>query len=309
MSKSIARPDRLLVPLDGSAASDRVIPAVVNLASKLSIRVRVLHVFRDIKQMSRMTEGDVDWTADAEPRAFINAPAAIRESCARLNESGIEFEVIGRVGSAANEIVREAEFDPTAWIMMSSQGAGGIRRLFMGSTTTAVVRAAEQPVIMIPSELTDQRVNDLLHRPLISVFLDGSANAETAIQPAAMLAGDLKTQLDVVRVAETMRDSDDRPTPDDDRWEAPEVERVREYLERQGSACADTYGIEVVPVILAGSPAVQLMRYAERARPGLVALATRKRSGIERWTYGSLAEQLVDRMQTPLLLIPVEPVS
>lgn len=306
MSSETVRPGTLIVPLDGSKASDRIIPIIRDLADSLSAKVRVLHVFPDIKQLSRASAGDVNWSEHAEPRARIAPPASIRESCSLLQSSGIELEIIGRVGLASTEIVREAERENDVWIVMSSQGAGGLRRLFMGSTATAVVRAASQPMILIPSGIPEQSLNVINQQALVSVFIDGSRESETAIEPAAMLAGRLNSRLDVVRVAETMRDAQNPPTPDDEMWETPEVERVINYLEEQSGACSEKYGVDVRPVPLAGSPGVQLLRYAEGARPGLIALATRKRSGIERWTYGSLAEHLVDRLQTPLLLIPVE---
>lgn len=306
MINETVRPAQLIVPLDGSKASDRTIPLVRDLADRLSTSVRVLHVFPEIKQLSRASEGDVNWSELAEPRARITPPASIRESCSLLQSAGIELEVIGRVGRASTEIVRETEREAGAWIVMSSQGAGGLRRLFMGSTATAVVRAANRPMILIPSEIADQSLKTVNYQSLLSVFIDGSPESETAIEPAAMLAGRLDSSLDVVRVAETMRDDADSPAPHDQKWEATEVERIRHYLVEQSGACAEKHGVEVRPVPLAGSPEVQLQRYAADARPGFIALATRKRSGIERWTYGSLAELLVDRLPTPLLLIPVE---
>jgi nucleotide-binding universal stress UspA family protein len=296
----------LILPLDGSTASDRIVPIVRDLAAQLSASVRVLHVFADINQLRRASVGDVDWSEHAEPRAHISPPASIRDSCTLLQSSGISVETIGRVGVASTEILREAGRQDDSWIVMASKGAGGFRQLFMGSTATAVARAANQPLILIPSEITANFLDSLDQHALVSVFVDGTQESETAIEPAAMLAGRLNSRLDVVRVAETMRDDPNRPTPDDEKWEIPELERIRDYLETQSKVCSGKYGIEVSPVALAGSPGVQLLRYAESARPGLIALATQRRSGIERWTYGSMAEHLVARLQTPLLLIPVE---
>jgi nucleotide-binding universal stress UspA family protein len=308
VTRLTVRPKRLIVPLDGSKSADRIIPAVRYLARSLSVPVSILHVFSDVKNMSRVALDDVEWTENAEPRAHIHPPASLRESCALLEDAGVEIEVVGRVGSAAVEIAREAQHNDGSWIMIASQGEGGIRRLFMGSTATSVVRTSSAPVIMVPSTIDNREFEASRNgtSPLVSVFLDGTPQSETAVEPAAAIASALNGTLDVVRVAETMRDSQDRPTPDDDRWEAPALEQVRAYLERLTERCVSEYGLEVNAVSLSGSPGVQLLAYADSARPGLVALATRKRSGIERWTYGSLGERLVDRLQTPLLLIPVD---
>jgi nucleotide-binding universal stress UspA family protein len=297
------RPARLIVPHDGSRAADHAVPVAQFIAHHLQIPVTVVQVFENVKQLSSVSDEEIDWSENAEPRAHIRTPAALRESVDLLIESEISVEVIGRVGTASEEILRELELAPETWIVMTSQGASGVRRLLLGSTARNVIRSTRGPVVLVPSEKSGRIASKPLGWKRIAVFLDGTPGAESSICSAAALAEAIGMVMDLVRVAETFRDEPGVSLPDEQRWEMPARAEVDAYLDRVLNACSNVRA-ETRTLTLSGSPVLQLTAYVENEIPDIVTLAVRKRSGIERWTYGSLAERLLDTLTVPLLLVP-----
>jgi nucleotide-binding universal stress UspA family protein len=298
-------PTHLLLPLDGSRASDQAAPFAAEVAERAGIPVTVLHVFDSIRSLSKAAASEISWTDDAEPRAAIRPMASLRESFEALESRSTNVEVVGRVGSASQEIVKESELHDGCWIVIASLGQSGFRRLFLGSTARDVVRASRSPVLLTPSSEALRHFSKRDQGRAVAVFLDGSPAAERAVCDAAAAAALLEAELDLVRVAETRVDQRATKAPDEAHWENAAVRAVESYLKTVVERCA-SLPCSVNSVALAGSPEVQLPRYVEQRLPMIVALATRKRSGIERWTYGSFAERMVSSLSAPLLLSPIE---
>lgn len=62
--------------------------------------------------------------------------------------------------------------------------------------------------------------------------------------------------------------------------------------------------LEVESLFDEGDPAARILHHAER-RPGtLVALGSRGRTAVSRWSYGSVAEKILQAGKGPLLVGP-----
>jgi len=55
-----------------------------------------------------------------------------------------------------------------------------------------------------------------------------------------------------------------------------------------------------------GHPIEEIVRVAEEAKAGLIAMATHGHSGVQRWVMGSVAEGVVRRSPLPCLLLRPE---
>ena len=135
--------DRLLVAVDHSEVSPRVIDAAKNLAMLSKGKVWVLHLLEKevIAQM-----GDVPSESDAE------ADEAVKEGVDLLRQAGIE--AVGEVrsttfGHAAREIVADAKEHDAGVIIMGSRGRGDFAGALLGSTAHKVIHLADRPVMVI----------------------------------------------------------------------------------------------------------------------------------------------------------------
>jgi nucleotide-binding universal stress UspA family protein len=130
---------RVLVPLDGSALALRALDYMLALPHATHLEYSLLEVVKH----------------DSERSA---AEARLQAAAQRVRAAGakaVEFNVVvtshpaGAIVEAIREVFVEA-------IAMSSRGAGGIRRLVLGSVAEGVVRASEVPVLLLtPASLTE----------------------------------------------------------------------------------------------------------------------------------------------------------
>jgi nucleotide-binding universal stress UspA family protein len=66
-----------------------------------------------------------------------------------IGEAGFNVKCHVRVGNPIEEIITTAEDDNVSLIAMSTHGKGWLRELLVGSTTCAVVRRANRPVLVV----------------------------------------------------------------------------------------------------------------------------------------------------------------
>jgi nucleotide-binding universal stress UspA family protein len=137
---------RILVPTDGSAGSERVLEHAIGLASVHDATVHALYVINSGSfaglPMETSWEGLDDMLrADAE--------AAMDEVCAIAAESNVPVETAIVEGTPSREIVRFAEREDCDLVVMGTHGRGGIDRLLLGSVAEKVVRASEVPVLTV----------------------------------------------------------------------------------------------------------------------------------------------------------------
>jgi len=135
--------ERLLVAVDHSEASARVLAAARDLASLSQGKVWVLHL-REKEVIAQM--GDVPSESDAE------ADQAVREGVDLLRQAGIDAE--GEVrqttfGHAAREIVADAKEHDAGVIIMGSRGRGDFSGALLGSTAHKVIHLSDRPVMVV----------------------------------------------------------------------------------------------------------------------------------------------------------------
>lgn len=165
----------------------------------------------------------------------------------------------------------------------------------------------------------------------ILVPLDGSPRSEAALPPAALIAGPLAAQVELLTVASPRRA---RQTPvtyagrdpivgatasgtrlsipmlgdliaDPAESRAQAVERVEaelyDYLHTQAHALA---GITTTArVVFADHPAEAIIARAREARVDLIAMATHGRSGLSHMVTGSIAEHVIRSGVAPVLVV------
>ena len=77
---------------------------------------------------------------------------------------------------------------------------------------------------------------------------------------------------------------------------------IREYLETVARRLSEQ-GIEVDTLIEPGNPAAKILQTARSTNTDLLVIATHGHGGIGLWLFGSVAHRVVERVDTPLLLV------
>jgi nucleotide-binding universal stress UspA family protein len=135
--------ERLLVAVDHSEVSPRVIAAARDLALLSKGKVWVLHLLE--KEVYAQL-GDVPSESDQE------ADQAVKDGVEALKQAGVDAE--GEVrpttfGHAAREILADAKEHDAGVIIMGSRGRGNLAGALLGSTAHKVIHLTDRPVMVI----------------------------------------------------------------------------------------------------------------------------------------------------------------
>jgi nucleotide-binding universal stress UspA family protein len=135
--------EKLLVAIDRSKATEKVLGAARDLALLSQGEVWVLHL-REREVMPRA--GLIDSESSDEAQAEVDA--AVDE----LTKAGIKTHGVMRstiYGYAAREIVDDAKNLDVSVIVMGSRGRGDLAGLVLGSTAHKVIHLADRPVLVV----------------------------------------------------------------------------------------------------------------------------------------------------------------
>lgn len=136
--------ERVLVAVDHSGITDRVLEAARGLAQLSGGEVRVLHV-RELQPVGKFA-GAID-TEDTE-----EVQQAVDAAVDQFSRAGIKAHgEIRRTlyGYAAREIVSSAAEHKAGVIVMGSKGHGDLVGLLLGSTAHKVIHLADRPVLVV----------------------------------------------------------------------------------------------------------------------------------------------------------------
>lgn len=141
---------RILVPLDGSATSQRGLKEAIRLARDNGARLRLVHVLDETPALGMMEEG-----VDLEPylRELTKKGRAILERAERLaGKSGVPADAVMAEtagGGVADAILRAAKKWRADVIVMGTHGRRGLRHVVLGSEAERVLRLSPLPVLLV----------------------------------------------------------------------------------------------------------------------------------------------------------------
>ena len=309
----------ILVPLDGSALAERVLPYVRGLAPLLGAKVCLLQSLSDSDHDTMLAEGLLG------AYGFVEAPEALRARRQRawdtlrehaqgyletkaleLREAGVDVETEVNAGSPATIIVQVARERQATLIAMATHGYGGVKRWTLGSVTDQVVHTATTPILVVHGAAPAPQADPTFERMLVP--LDGSAFANQVLPLARELAARANAELVLLEAIapsiETQIGARQYGRP------IPSYRVVLEMLRRQATqdlgALANQLrasGLRASIVVKNGPAADAIVDEAAQCEADLIVMATHGYSGIKRWALGSVAHKVLHGITTPLLLV------
>lgn len=143
---------KILVPVDGSAASHKGLDEAARLAAKHGSRVRLLHVIDESVAFSTAETGVgtnllLDVLRRSGKQALDNAEARARRKGLRPETAFLE----NPTGRVADRIVEQARRWHADLIVMGTHGRSGFDRLLIGSNAELVIRHSPVPVLLVPA--------------------------------------------------------------------------------------------------------------------------------------------------------------
>ena len=302
MSPASDSPRALLVPLDGSAAAESVLPAAVTLAQCLPARISLLHTLE--RNAPARVHGQPHLTTEPDAEQYL------RRIAAQLEAQGVAVTWHvheAPVGNVPRNIAAHAAEEGAELILLSTHEVTDPRAWLMGAVAQGVIRYAAPPVLLLR---TGRNAPPTFAPGEIIVALDSEEHGEVAVPGARRLAQALGVPLHLLSVAptaETMpgdRAAVARLLPSGAKvaldLEAQAV--ARELAVMAGRLRDENPGLDVMASVLRGDPAPAIMT-AARARNGIIALATHGRTGLDALWSGSIGSRVIARAPGPFLLV------
>ncbi|HLG10801.1 MAG TPA: universal stress protein [Dehalococcoidia bacterium] len=273
----------VLIPLDGSKASELPIAFIAALKPLENLRVRLLSVCA---------------TADNEEELLKASEAYIDEVCRRTEaQYGMPVDGVCRTGEPQVEVLEEARRPDVNLLLMSTHG----RTLSedperIGGVADKVIRGAPCPVLVVGPHASVP-----LQIEAITVPLDGSALAAEALPAVKRLAERLGARIRLVQViaAPASQDADAIGSLAADVVESQAL-TASLYLSEAKLELETTQLVETD--VLYGLPGPALVEDLRENPPNLVIMTSHGRTGFVRWTLGSVTDRLI-RSNVPVLVL------
>lgn len=294
----------IMVPTEGSEIEGPAITLAVRLAQRFDAELRLVRVENAPVVEEGISSPDVHV---ANEEAYAEARLA---RLRKLEALGAECRVLGGIrvitalenGVVTHTLQNYAKRFNVDLIVMSSHCQGGLKRIAMGSVTDYLIRRADVPVLVVkPSALTsDGDPTRTFNR--IVVPLDGSALAEQIIPQVAALASRVNATVCLLQVLTPLTYSQKEIVQPGLPWWDEDIEVANAYLTAAARSLTDA-GVSVSKdVVLSEHIATAVLDYASRVRADLIAIATSGVGGLERFVFGSVADEVTRKSQTSLLV-------
>jgi nucleotide-binding universal stress UspA family protein len=148
---------KILVPIDGSPASNLGLNEAIKLAKDQGAKLRLFHLVDEYIAVSSPdgmafsnTDDLLESLRDGGKKIIEKAEALARRN--GLTPESVMLESFG--GRAADFIVEQATKWRADLIVLGTHGRRGVKRLVMGSDAEQVVRTTPVPVLLVRSKTT-----------------------------------------------------------------------------------------------------------------------------------------------------------
>jgi nucleotide-binding universal stress UspA family protein len=295
----------VVVPLDGSAASEQVLPVAVQIARSSDAPLRL--VYMPNPQDVRTWEGGLSVDAalparsNMDPQAYLEQ---IRQQLAAGSDLRITADVLHAPNGHAN--ATRPEVTDLNLVVLANQRHNGLARFRLGDITDALVYWRAAPILVLRSAdaTPDVEPHSGFQRMLLP--LDGSALAEQILAPAVALGKAMGAEYTLLHLIEPYSFVSGEPVPYTSRLSDLTIAHMQaeaqDYLD--GIALLmRAEGLQVQTRVMVASDArIAIRQVAREHEIDVIAMTTHARGGLNRLLLGSVAVQVLRDNYLPVLL-------
>jgi nucleotide-binding universal stress UspA family protein len=142
-------PSKILIPVDGSAASLRAVDFAIEMVAQKPNTSLVLLNVQNIAAINIAGAAEA-MDASGLPEAAARASdQALKDAIGKSEGANVAFEALVRAGHTAEAIAQVAREEDVDHIVMGTRGLGSIQGLLLGSVATQVIHLAKVPITLI----------------------------------------------------------------------------------------------------------------------------------------------------------------
>ncbi len=294
----------IVVPLDGSALAESVLPAAALFASTLKSKVTLLHLIEqnapdEVHKDRHLTEAE-------EAEKYLQAIAKRCFAGAKVDRHVHLAEVKDVAGNLASHAV-ELKAD---LILMCTHGRSGLRDVFFGSIAQRVIAQGKSPVLLIRPDSSPTPKAFSLNKILLP--LDSESTHDVVIPYAKYLAQSFKSEIAMLTVIPTFGTLTGEEAAPSSLLPGTtialldiEEQEARDHLQLHVNEFHKA-GITASAVTVRGNPALEIVEASEKWNPDLIVLATHRKAGLDAFWAASVAPEVARKTRIPLLLLPLK---
>ena len=145
-----ARLTSIVVPLDGSALAESVLPMVATMAKMLDLEIVLFRAYHIPYNAYAGDDGYMVNYDELIASVRDESNEYLEKKVAELKKLGVaKVSAATKEGFAGDEIIALGRKTPDNLIAMCSHGRSGVRRFVLGSVTETVVRHSGDPVLVV----------------------------------------------------------------------------------------------------------------------------------------------------------------
>jgi len=289
----------ILVPLDGSAIAERVVPFVTAVAAAFSAHITLLRVL-DPADDPRAPIDALEWEM-----ARAEAQTQLGQIEATFHGHGFATTVEIIQGKAAEQIAHFGRTHEADLVVLSSHGAGGLNGWSLGGTVQKLLATTHASVLIVPAQrggLEPIRFHKIL------LPLDCSQRAECILPTATELARAHDAQLILAHVVPEPEMPRRMPRSSEDvslaervvELNFSEAKRYLADIQRRLS----TSGARVdVQIVVSPRRTQTLHELARQEHADLVVLAAHGSTADTKQRYGGVASQFLHEGGEPVIIL------
>jgi len=280
---------QVIVPLDGSASAEAILPHALLFAQRGQSILTLLQIgtpsglpgVRDRMIPDNWSEGEEIWGQDY-------LAAMVR----RLQSSGVTIQTRHPEAALAEQaIVSYTKHQPQVQLIaLTTHGRGAAGRAIFGSVAEQVFASVPTSLLLLHPPKGEQTASGPIASAsyqTIIVLLDGSIEAERALHQATSLAQEFSATLVLVAVP---------PRPGEEIFVSEGEQPVSDSPEEKAQLLRTTTGLRVETAATARDPEAFIERLTGHGQGNLLVVATREQA-----LYG--AEKFLRHRNVPVLLL------
>jgi len=285
--------NNIAVLLDGSVAAAQALPYAREIARGVNADLTLLS---SVKINSKALEKAYKENARTR-KAYLDKVAK------SLRAEGFKVRVMVRPGHIADvtrDFIIEDDID---LVITTTRGKSGKPHWLSGGVSRKLVRMIDLPILLVKYREEGYLPNPPIDR--IQVALDGSIYSERTLPYARLFAKALKSELLLLSVPAV-------PEVENYRAASEVVEKIRNKavtnMQKFLRAVAQSLrkdGIKVRTMVKGFIPARMIVNESQEKNSDMIMLTSRGRGNLDIILMGSVAEEVVNNTNLPVLMLPV----
>jgi nucleotide-binding universal stress UspA family protein len=304
---------KILVPTDGSEASDNALEYAIERAKMSNSELLILNVIRTgivktlLYEIQSKNEYGHDLRKKLEDELEGRAKKIVNQAIERAKGQGIDAEGVVRRGLPDKEIITLAkERDDVELIVMGAYGRDFLERQMVGSRTEGVLRALpgiKKPLVIVPKSAEDIKTGG----GWILVPTDGSEASDQALEYAIKRAKMSNSNILVLYVITTGTPTSFFGVSIKKKLLAEQDEGAKRIAARSVNR-AKTQGVNAEGLVRRGMPDREIIALAKELEDvELIVMGAYGKNFLERQLVGSKTEAVlraIPEIDKPLVVYP-----